>query len=231
MKPRDSLRSAGWMAITIAGAVSAAVAVDRIGLQPAFILTPAATALVIGILFWFKAPEGIGAFLLVSLIALTLQHWFAIDLRLFDEMTVTAFLFAGVARHGLPNGRLHLGIRELALAVFALAGLISSLVGDVPFSTWGPAFVLVMKAIALLYVVSWLRLTLADIWRIGTVIIAVCLVTAALGFVELVNPTGFQRALGLPSFASTRGDLTVVRSIFQHPALLAGVCLLASHIQ
>src|SRR5579859_1966944 len=136
MKPRDSLRSAGWMAIAFAGAVSAAVIVSRIGLEPAFLLTPAAAVLVIGGLYWFRAPEGVGAFLLVSLIALTLQHWLGIDLRLMDEMTVTAFLLIGVARHGLPNGRLRIGIKELALLVFVIAALVSSLISAVPFSTW-----------------------------------------------------------------------------------------------
>jgi len=230
MKPRDSLFSAGWMALALAGAVTAAVVVDRIGLQPAFLLTPLAAALVVGLLFWFKAPEGIGAFLLVSLLALTLQHWLAVDLRLFDETTVTTFLAIGVVRHGLPNGRIQIGIKELALLVFVIASLTSSLVGAVSLTTSGPAFILVMKAIAFFYIVSWLQLTVADVCRIGLVILATGLVIAALGFVELANPTAFQNALRLPSFASTRGNLTVVKSIFLHPGLLAWMTVFASLI-
>ena len=221
MRPRDPLRSAAWMAVAIAGGLLASVLVDRTGLEPRFLVTPAASALVLAALFWFQPAEGVGSFLLVSLVALTLQHWLHLDLRLLDEMTVASFGAVGLVRHGFPNGRFHIGIKEGALAVFIVTGVASSLVALVPVSTWVPALVLVLKAIALFYVVSWLRLTAVDVQRVGLVIVSVALLIAALGFVELVSPTGFQRALDLPPFTSIRGDLPVVKSIFLQPALLA----------
>jgi len=77
---------------------------------------------------------------------------------------------------------------------------------------------LLFKAIALLYVVSWLRLTVDDAVRMGFVVIAVGLVIGALGFVEWLDPTAFQAALGLPPFDQSRVSVTVIRSVFLHPA-------------
>jgi hypothetical protein len=123
-----------------------------------------------------------------------------------------------LARHRIPNGRLRLGIAEVGLMVLALAAISSSLVNGVPFLTWTGGLVLLFKGIAFLYLVSWLRLGLADAERIGVLVLAVTCVVAVLGLIEWIDPVAFQRAFGLPPFEEVRGDVNVVKSIFLHPA-------------
>jgi hypothetical protein len=225
---RTSVSAALWIAAAVIGAVAAATAVHALGWQPAFLLTPIAAACVLAVLFWFRAAEGLGAFLMVSLLALTIEHWFSPDLRLLEETTTGLFLVVGVVRYGAPNGRLRIGVREVALLVVIITGLLSSILNAVPAVIVLEALVLLFKAVAVFYVVSWMRLTLDDVLRVGRVLLVVAIVLTALGLVEFVNPAAFQRALHLPPFTSVRGELTVIRSIFLHPALLAWFSVFAA---
>ena len=206
------------MAASVLGATGAAFLVDRLGGGSDLPLAPVAAALVVLALFCHRPADGLVAFAVFTLLADTVEHWLSLDLLLFDELSVLLLAGVAVARHGAPNGRLRVGIPEVALIVLALAGVLSSLVSGVPVVTLFAGLALLFKAIGLFYVVSWLRLTLDDASRIGFVVIVTGLVIGALGFVEWLNPSAFQSALGLPPFEQSRATVTVIRSIFLHPA-------------
>jgi hypothetical protein len=225
---RSSVSASLWIAAATLTAVGAAAAVHALGWQPAFLLTPAAAAIVLAALFWFRAAEGLAALLLLSLFALTVERWLRVDLRLLEEATTALFLVVGVRRYGIPNGRLHIGFREVALLLVAALGLVSSALNAVPATISLPALVLLFKAVAIFYIVSWLPLTLGDVLRVGRVIVAVAVVVTLLGFVEFVSPVAFQRAFALPPFTSVRGELTVIKSLFLHPAILAWFSVFAA---
>ena len=213
---RPTLAAALLVASSVVAAAFAGILVDRAGGTPP--LTPAAAALAIAVCFWWRAPEGLVAFGLFALLAETIEHWTAVDLLLFDEIALVMFAGVAIVRHGIPNGRLRLGVAEIALVVLALAAVASSLVNGVPFLTWTGGLVLLFKGIAFLYLVSWLRLDTADAERIGVLLLLVTGVVALLGLFEWIDPAAFQRALGLPPFEEVRGEVNVVKSVFLHPA-------------
>ncbi len=198
-------------------ATMAAVLVDVAGATPP--VPPAVAAAVVAVCFWWRAPEGLGAFGVFVLLAATIEHWTGVDLLLFDEIAVLMFAVVAVVRHGAPNGRIRVGAAELGLAALAAAGLTSSLVESVPVVTMLAGLALLLKAVALFYIVSWLRLRSTDVARVGIVVIGLGVLIGFAGFVEWLNPAAFQTALNLPPFAQTRGGISVVRSIFLHPAL------------
>ena len=214
---RPHLAACGLVAVAVLAAIGAALVADRLsgGLTP---LPPAAAAVVVAALFAVRAPEGLVAFGLFTLLADTVEHWTGMDLLLFDEISVLLLAGVAIVRHGAPNGRLRIGLAEGALAVLALCGVVSSLVAGVSMVTMAAGLALFFKAIALFYVVSWLRLSVYDATRMGFVVVAIGLVIGALGFIEFLNPAAFQAALGLPPFDQTRASVTVIRAIFLHPA-------------
>ncbi len=213
---RPTLTAALVVVLSVAAASVAGILADRAGASPP--ITPAAAALVIAVCFWWRAPEGLVAFGLFALLAETIEHWTAVDLLLFDEIALLMLGVVALARHRIPNGRLRLGIAEVALLVLGLAAIASSLLNGVPFLTWTGGLVLLFKGIGFLYLVSYLRLGVADAERIGVLLLAATCVIAALGLIEWIDPVAFQRALGLPPFEGVRGEVNVVKSIFLHPA-------------
>ncbi|MDQ3689466.1 MAG: hypothetical protein M3406_05420, partial [Chloroflexota bacterium] len=212
---RPHLAASGLVLASVLVATGAALLLDRLG---AVLPGSVAAALVVTGLFARRAPEGLVTFAVFSLLADTVEHWLGLDFLLFDEITIALFLPIAVVCHGAPNGRLRIGLPEAALAVLAVAGISSSLIGEVSPVTWLAGLALLFKAIAMLYIVSWLRLTVDDAGRMGFTVIVIGLVIGALGFVEWLNPAAFQTALGLPPYDQARGAVTVVRSIFLSPA-------------
>jgi hypothetical protein len=177
------------------------------------------SALVIAVVFARRPAEGIGAFLLVDLVAITLAHWFGISYRVLDEAAVVILAFVVILQKPTILSR-RPGWKEAAVLVLVLAGLASSLVNAVPSDTWIPALLLLLKGIALYYAVRTVDLDIRDVERVGAVILGVAAVILLLGFVEVVNPAAFQSAVGLPPYDAERTEgIPVAKSIFLHPAL------------
>jgi len=212
----------------VTGAVLAAFVVDRLALQPSDFAASAAAGAVLSFVFARRPAEGIGAFLLFVLLADNWEIWLGLDLRLADEGTVVLFGMVGLLRRYLPIRPLRFGLKEAALAVMLAAGVASSLINDVPFAVWGPATILLFKAIVFFYLVSWLNLSIEDVERVGVAIGLVALVIAGLGFVEFFDPPGFQQFFALPPLAQERGGISVTRSVFLHPSLYGWLTVSAS---
>jgi hypothetical protein len=208
------------MAAACAAAVALSWAVSRLHLEPGSLLAAGAAAAAVALLFAVRPAEGLGAFLLFSLLANTTQYLLKTDLFYFDEIGLLFFVPIAVVRYGVPNRRLRLGTAEIALAAVAVAGVTSSLANAVPFGIWFPGLLLLMKGVFFFYMVAWLPLRIAEVIRVGVVIVAVATGLLALGFVELVNPAAFQRAVGLPLYEASRGGIPVIKSLFLHPGVL-----------
>ena len=222
------LAAFGWIVTGVTGAVLAALVVDRLALRPSEFASSTAAAAVLALIFARRPVEGIGAFLLFLLFADNWEYWLGVDLRLADEGTVVLFGMVGLLRRYLPSRPLRFGLKEAALAVVLAAGVASSLINDGSLTVWGPAAILLFKAIVFFYLVSWLSLTVEDVERVGLVIGVSALVIAGLGFVEFLEPPRFQQFFGLPPLVQERGGISVSRSVFLHPSLYGWLTVSAS---
>lgn len=211
-------RPLGLVAAVALAAVVAAVGADRAGLAPAYGPSIAAAAVLAAAFAW-RPIDGLLAFGLIALLADTIEHWTGMSLRVFDELAIPLFGLTAVAVHRsrLIVGRP--GIREAGLALMVVAGVASSLASAVPLAVWGVALVLLLKSFALFYLILALPVRSADLRRAGLVVGGAAAVIVAIGLVEFVAPDAVRGILGLPPFEQERGGLTVVKSLFLHPAL------------
>jgi len=210
---------------TVAGLVVGGVAAVLVGAQvPApldQIAQPLFAAWVVALGFVWRPAQALTAWLLITLFAHTIALYVGDPILHLDEAVLPMLLLVALVRHAIPGGRLRFGLKEGALTAFIAAGLISSVANAVPIAVFGAAFILLFKAIAVFYIVSWLPLTRRDVELAGIVMLGVIGVTLVLGFVEFLDPAAFQRTIGFPVVAEQRGELTVVKSVFIHPALFA----------
>jgi hypothetical protein len=225
---RSTLLSALATLASIAAAALVATLIGRIGGSSPF--TAAAASLVIAACFWWRVPEGLAAFGIFALLAETFEVWSGVDLLLFDEIALLMLAAVAVLRHRIPNGRLRIGVPELSVVVLAVAAVASSLVNGVTLLTWLGGLVLLLKGIGFLYLVSWLRLGLDEAERIGVLVLAAAAAVGLLGLFEWIDPALFQRTLGLPPFEEVRGEVSVVKSLFLHPAQFGWLTAFASLI-
>lgn len=216
------------MSAAMAGAILAATLVARAGLHPGNLLQPGAAVLIVAALFAFQPAEGLGVFLLFSLVANTLQAVLGTDIWYFDEIGLLFLAATALIRYGLPRGRVTMGVAEWAIAVVVAAGVASSLIAHVPADIWIPGLLLLLKGVAFFYLVAYLPLRRTDVLRVGLVILGGAVIILALGAWELLTPSGFQSALGLPPYFEQRSGLTVVKSVFLHPALFGWITVFAS---
>lgn len=200
----------------------------QLGVGPAWIIEPAAAVAVVSVVFVLRPVAGVVAFLLFVLLAQTLERWLHADLRLFDEMGVMALALLSALRERRRMFAMRPGVQELFIGLVVGAGLISSAVAGVPVDTWLPALGLLIKGVVLFYAISWLRPDVSDVEAAGAVIVGVAGVVLVLGFVELLDPPRFQEVLGLPAFTDVRGRVTVVKSVFLHPAIFGWFTAFAS---
>lgn len=228
-----TLRSALGALLIIAAAVAVAATlafvVDRgAGLSAPY--APIAAALVVAAVFWWRPPEGLLAFGMFALLAGTIEHWLGLDLLLFDEVGLLLLVAAAIGGRHVEVGRFRLGWLEVSLAVLVAMAVLSSVANAVPLVTWVAGLFLLLKGIAFFYLARLLGLRPADAERMGLVVLLVAGAICALGFIEWLDPAAFQRALGLPAHVEARGEVTVIRSIFLHPALFGWLTAFASLI-
>jgi hypothetical protein len=178
----------------------------------------AAAAVIVATFAW-RPVEGLIAVGMATLFADTVEHWSGASLRFLDEALIPALLVTAMVVHRARLHPLPRGWRELALGILVLAGVASSVVKAVPLDVWGPALLLLLKGVAIFYLVAAMRFDRDDLARFCGVTLGVGLVIAAIGLAEFVAPTAVQEALRLPVRDQQRGEITVVRSVFLHPAL------------
>lgn len=216
-----TLRASLVTLLVVAGAVAAAAlgafAVRQAGATPP-IVPGVAVLVVVGIFVW-RVREGLLAFVVFALFADTLELWLGLDLLLFDELGLLLLGAAAVATRRISLARLRLGWPGVGMAILAGAAVLSSLVNGVPLVLWTSGLLLLFKGIGFFALVRLLPLSLRDATQMGLAVVILGVAIGALGFVELLDPVAFQRALGLPPFASERAEVPVVRAIFLHPAL------------
>ena len=188
---------------------------------------PLVAALVIAVLFRFRPAEGIGVMLLVSLLANTVQLTLSMDLRYFDEIGLFLLSVVAVLFYRVPRGRLRLGVAEISVGVLVVTAVLSSLVNGVPAAIWMPGLALLLKGLAFFFLVSWLPVSRPQVMRTGIVLLAVTVLLLGLGFVEFVRRADFQAFFGLPAYYQWRGGLTVVKSLFLHPAVFGWLTVYA----
>lgn len=213
----SALRALLVVVAAVGLALGAALIVDRLGVRPQ-LLSPLAACGVVAGLFWRRPAEGLLAFGLYSLLADTFEHWLQLDILLFDELGLLVLTGVAFAGGKLALERIRIGWLEGSIVALAIAAVLSSLVNGVPLETWAAALFLLLKGIAFFQLARLLRLSPADVERMGIVMLTVAGVIGLLGLIEWFDPAAFQTALGLPIFEQSRAEVTVVKSIFLHPA-------------
>lgn len=208
------------MGIALLAFVVAAMA-DRLAPMPG--LAPAAAAAAVLVMaFAWRPMDGLLALLVTTLLADSAEVWTATSLRLLDELAVGLFVVAALVVHRRRFGIRHawpLGIREAGLGLMLACGLASSMVNAVPFDVWVPGTVLLVKGFVLFYLVAGFAIRPDELRRGIVAIATIGLAIVAIGFAEFVAPDAVRAVLGLPAFEQERGGLTVVKSVFLHPAL------------
>ena len=223
----SALRALALVAASVAVAVGAALAMDRVGLGPSA-LVPLAAAVVVAAVYWRWPAEGLLAFGVFSLLAATFEHWLEVDVLLFDEIGLLLFVVVALAAGHLALDRVRPGWLEGAIVVLAVAGVLSSLINGVPFVTWTAGLFLLLKGIAFFELARLMRLTPADAERMGIVMLLVAGVIGGLGFIEWLDQRTFQTVLGLPLLEQVRGEVPVIRSLLLHPAQFGWLTAYAS---
>ena len=180
---------------------------------------PVGGALLIVALYVWRPAEALVAMALFMMFSETTAWYLGRPIKRIDEFSL--LLLAPIAAwRALPSWRTWLWWpRDLPIAAALLAGLISSLVAQVPISVWLPALLLLSKAILFFYIVMLSRVTAEEVNAGLWVVIGAGVVVSLLGLVELFNPNAFQDVLNLNHYVRLRSENVVVKSLFVHPAL------------
>jgi hypothetical protein len=153
---------------------------------------------------------------------------FTTDLRYFDEVALLILIVVAVVRYREVRRFPSVGLAEVCLVLFVVAGLVSSIFGAVPLPVWGLGLAEFVKGIAFMYLVASLPLSRQDVQRVGLVALGAAGVLLVLGLIEALDPAAFQHAMGLPEYAQTRGTLVIIKSLFLHPAVFGWLMVYAS---
>ena len=190
----------------------AAIAVDAVGLGP--VAASATAAVIVATAYALRPVDGLLAFGLLLLLTGTVAFWTGVDVRYGDEIGVVLLVVTALAVHRRRLAFPRPGWRELALGVFFVAGIVSSLVQAVPAEVWILGLALLAKTFVFLYLVMSVRVTSDEVRRMSTVALAVALVILGIGVIELLAPDWRgARARGLPVRSEARsgrgGELVV----------------------
>ncbi|HEX7195979.1 MAG TPA: hypothetical protein VF364_03995 [Candidatus Limnocylindria bacterium] len=183
------------------------------------IASSAIAVAVITLLFAWRPAEGLAAFGLLVLLDGTVAHWFGTDLQYLDEMAIPTLILAAAVLH---RSRIRLprpGLREAGLGLLLIAAVASTLINAVPPDVWLPGLALLVKGFVFFYLVTSLRFGEDELRRISGVFLIVGLVITAIGWIQFIDPSLARGLFNLPNFEQQRGEITVVNSVFTHPAL------------
>jgi len=219
---------------TVAGVSVAAVLASLVGalLPPPTnqVAQPLLAAWVIALAYIWRPGPALTTWLVLMLFINTWAHYQSPAILHLDEALLPMLVLLALVRHRGVTREIRVGFKEVALAVFILAGLASSLLNAVPLYVYSAALILLLKAIAAYYVASWTSLRLEDVERGGIVILGVAAITVVLSLVEVLDPVAFREALGLPFSQRQRGVIPVVSSLFLQPGLFGWFTAFASLI-
>lgn len=217
MNPRPILISFALAFGTTLAAFLAALVIDAV--TGSALLASAVAAGLVAALFAARPIDGLLAFGFAGLLVDTVESWAAADIRYLDEAALPMLLAVAVLAH---RDRIRLGRpgwREAGLLVFAAAALASTFVHAVPFRVWVPGLILLAKGVAFFYLVLGLRFTHDEIRRGMLAAFGFACALTLVGLVEFVAPDVVRPLFLLPALELQRGDLTIVTSVFVHPAL------------
>ena len=195
----------------------AAALVGAAGFVPA--VASIAAALVVTGAFAYRPVDGLLGFGITILFADTVEYWTGGNIRYVDEAAVVLFVLVAFTVH---RGRMQIprpGWREGALAVFFLAGVISSLIQAVPANVWILGLALLAKTFVFVYLVTSLSVTSDEVRRLSAAALIVGLAVSAVGIVEFLVPDFAIGFLGVIPYARSRGAVEIVNSWFTTPAL------------
>ncbi|HEX2767071.1 MAG TPA: hypothetical protein VHR55_10615 [Candidatus Limnocylindria bacterium] len=228
MNPRQTLASFGLVLGAVLLASVAGVVAGRIAPGSGAVAASLVAAAVLAATFAWRPLEGLLAFLLTALLVDTVEYWARADIRYLDEATIPLLAVADVVIHHRRIRLPRLGLREAGLAVFLVAALASTFLNAVPINVWLPGLVLLAKGVAFFYLVVSLRFDADELRRGLLVAFGFALAITVIGLVEFLAPDTVRGAFGLPPSSQQRGDVTVVTSIFRHPALYGWLTAFAS---
>ncbi len=181
-------------------------------------LVPATAAAILVLTFLRRPAEALLGLALFVLFYDTIALRLGNPIKQVDEIAVGLMLVVAFVR-AAPIWRDWVWWpREVAVVAALGFGLLSSVAAGVPITTWLPALVLVGKGIAFLYIVMWSQFRDWELRAGLLVAFAFGMAVLLLGFVELVNPRGFQQLTGLTE-EPPRIGIPIVKSVFVHPAL------------
>ena len=183
------------------------------------IVASVATAAVVASLFAVRPIDGLPAFLVVVLLADTVEVWSGVDLRYLDEATLPMLGLALVTTQRSRLSIVRPRLREAMLAVFLITAVLSSVVNAVPLNVWLPALGLLGKGFAFFYLVAMLRITSGELHRIASVLFAVALTIGGLGIAQFVGGDLVRDLPLFPPYDQERAGIPLVNSLFRHPAL------------
>jgi hypothetical protein len=185
---------------------------------PARYLVSGSAALIIAVAYWRWPVEALLALaMFVAFYDSTESH--IPHIKQVDELSIAFLAPLALLRSWRQWRAWAWWPRDVAVALFVLAALASTLVAGVEPGTALPGLVLVTKAIVFFYIVL---VTPFPSWAVGGALrvgVAIGLGVVALGLVESLNPGAFQSFFGLPEYDKSRGEGAVVKSLFAHPAL------------
>ncbi len=144
-------------AVSVSGAIIAALAATW--LAPASLVSwaqPFAIAAVLAAGFAWRPAAGLLAFAIFILGYDTLAIYLGEAIKRTDEVTIPAIVLVALVRLQPWRTWQWSPLREGGLALLIFAGIVSSLINDVPLQIWAPALALIAKPIAVLYVAMWL---------------------------------------------------------------------------
>ena len=110
------------------------------------------------------------------------------------------------------------------LVGMTLVGIIGSLLNKVPTVIWASGLLLLMKGFLVFYIFAHLPFGEKDLRRYLRFMVVVTGIILFLGFVDLVNPAGFRKAIGNVTDIQWRFGIPSVQSIFTHPGDFGWFC-------
>jgi hypothetical protein len=217
--PRQPLASFALSFLTALAAFAAALVAGRLVDASAAVVASVVAAAVLAALFAWRPAEGIVAFGFALLLVDTVELWSGADIRYLDEAALPMLAVVAVALHRDRIAVPRPGPREAGLALLFAAALASTFLQEVPIRVWGPGLLLLAKGFVFFYLVVSLRLEREEVRNAMLSVLAFGVGVTAIGLAEFLAPEVVRGLFHMPASDQQRGDLTVVTSVFRHPAL------------
>lgn len=144
----------------------------------------------------------------------TFSRWLGPAVRNVDEAVIPGLVLLSLWRTKPWRRGLLEPVRDGAILVVVVLGVISSLLNGVPTNVWAISLLLMVKGILFLYVVLWHEWGELDVRQALLAVLGVGTVVLVLGFMEALNPVAFRQLLNLPGVADDRGQLPGIESVF-----------------